>query len=737
MVDSTLKKTDTELLPGEGKPKELGKKIFWILGEILTYKDTQGLPPKWVKSYELCKNKHWKTKHTKKPLVSANMIGAHRKKTTNMLTNNNPTFNVTRFGSEESVPEEQMEMALHTAENWWIEQEQQSVLEDSVLNGETYGCTIEKAVFNRELEYGMGEVETEIIEPFHYGTYPVKTKDVQKCEANLHYRPMALREVRRLWPKSSDKVQADKEYISKLQDTRRETAGKGKSDISFFGSIGGVVKHFINPASDGTSGEEEETLVVECWVKDRTEVSESMVIEDENGLPVEQITTIPKYTGYIRKVVCCNGGEVILEDVSNPSINPNLDPELAQQTYLWDKYPFTRTPSNKDNISPWGMTDIEQLDGLQAEINKSLSQFTLLKDRNSRPKIINPITSGVSNDRFTNAPGIINPSNSMEAQAIRYMNGPEIPGDILEGLSLYKDFFYAVSGAFELENAQTPGREVIAYKAIAALIEHAKTTEQGKIRNYSKMIRERGRMYLSLAQNWYTEERWIAYDDDTESTSVKITGQDLIAPVKLTVVSGSTMPRSQVQEREEAIELADKGHIDSEALLKSLEFDGRKEILKRKKQGPLGVLAESLAVMGAPEQFTQFVMELGMMEPDKAEKAIESGDMPSFQQLLEPAPEGEQLSSLDVAELDKAAAEIEKTQAETMLIKEKIRTEQADQTAKLHGIDLDQETLQLNKYKAIKDADNRDKVVEISKTSNKTSQGPYREKGMTSNNIKQ
>jgi len=322
----------------------------------------------------------------------------------------------------------------------------------------------------------------------------------------------------------------------------------------------------------------------------------------------------------------------------------------------------------------------------------------------------------------------------MEAQAIRYMNGPEIPGDILEGLSLYKDFFYAVSGAFELENAQTPGREVIAYKAIAALIEHAKTTEQGKIRNYSKMIRERGRMYLSLAQNWYTEERWIAYDDDTESTSVKITGQDLIAPVKLTVVSGSTMPRSQVQEREEAINLADKGHIDSEALLKSLEFDGRKEILQRKKQGPLGVLAESLAVMGAPEQFTQFVMELGMMEPDKAEKAIESGDMPSFQQLLEPAPEGEQLSSLDVAELDKAAAEIEKTQAETMLIKEKIRTEQADQTAKLHGIDLDQETLQLNKYKAIKDADNRDKVVEMSKTSNKTSQGPYREKGMKSNN---
>jgi hypothetical protein len=712
---STLKKS-FELLPPEGN-HDVGKKVFWVLGEVLKYKDSQGLPKKWVKSYDLCRNKHWKQKHTTKPLVSANLIGTHRRRTVNMLTNNNPTFNVARFSPD--VSEEQLEMVLHAQENWWIEQEQQSILEDSVLNGETYGCAIEKVVFNPELEYGIGEVETEVLEPFHFGLYPVLQKDVQKCEAVLHFRPMTVREARRLWPKSADKIRSDKEYIAKLKDTRHEIAKRGED---FFGTIGGVVKHFINSVGD-TSDHEDETLVVEFWVKDRTEVTE--MGEEVDGL-VEMITK-PKYAGYIRRVIVCNGGDVVLEDRSNPSINPDLPEELAQQSYLWDKFPFSLTTSNKDNVSPWGSTDIEQLDGLQAEINKTLSQFTLLKDRASRMKIINPKTSGVSNDQFTNAPGIVNPSNSMEAAAIRYMAPPEIPRDMLEGLRLYKDLFYSVSGAFELENAQTPGREVISYKAISALIEHAKTTEQGKIRNYGKMIRERGRMYLSLAQNWYTEQRWISYQVDDKRQSQGISGLDLLVPAKLTVVSGSTMPRSKVQEREEAIALADKRHIDSEALLKVLEFSDRKEIIKRQKTGPLGYLAEALGAMGASDTFTQYVMELGQSDPDEVERAIESGQFPPLESILgQPQP-----NASEQIETEKIAAEIEKTRAETMLVQEKIRSERVDQQVRSAGVTLDSENLRINKFRAVTESKKRPE----GKSAERTNQGPYRERGMESNNM--
>lgn len=739
---ATIKKTNTELLPPRDKPKDVGHKVFWLLGEILNYKESQGLPAKWIKGYDLAKNKHWRTKNSAKPLVSANMIGTHRSRTVNVLTNNNPIFNVTRFADEQIASDDQITMVLRTAENWWREQEQQSIFEDSVLNGETYGCTIEKVIFNPELEYGLGEVETEVLEPFHFGTFPVRTKDVQKCEAALHFRPMCLREVRRMWPDSADVVKADKEYIAKLQDTRKEMqGGKGKGS-EFFGSIAGVIKHFINDAGAGSGEDEEEVLVVECWVKDRSETSETTLVLTDDGLPVEEIVSQPKYQGYIRRVICCNGGEVVLEDKGNPSINPELPDELAQQTYLYDKFPFSRAPSNKDNICPWGLADFEQLEGLQAEINKSLSQFTLLKDRASRMKIINPKTSGVPNDHFTNAPGILNPTNSMESQGIRYMAPPEIPADLLEGLRLYKDFFYTVSGSFELENAQTPGRQVVAYKAIAELVEHAKTMEQGKIRNYSRLIRDRGRMYLSHAQNWYTEERFISYEEGDEKIASSVTGQGLIVPAKLTVVSGSTMPRSDIQKREEALNLFDKGAIDNEALLSALDWDGKKDVLNRMKQGPLGQLAEVMGAMGAPEQFSQFVMDIGQMDPKDVDKLLQSGEMPSLQQLLQPEQE-QPVDPAAVAETQKIGAEIGKIVAETQLTQEKIRTEQVEQRVRAEGVGLDWENLKLEKFKAMMDAANKKYEKESAadempgKAANKTSQGTYREKGMKSNNVKQ
>ena len=738
---ATIKHINAELLPEDSKPKDVGRKVFWILGEVLGYKESQGLPAKWIKGYDLSKNKHWRTKNSAKPLVSANLIGAHRNRVVNVLTNNNPIFNVTRFADENVASDDQITMVLRTAENWWREQEQQSIFEDSVLNGETYGCTIEKVVFNPELEYGLGEVETEIIEPFHFGTFPVKTKDVQKCDAVLHFRPMSLREVRRMWPDSADDVKADKEYIAKLQDTRKEMAGgKGKGS-DFFGSIAGIVKHFMNDAGAEGGDEEDEVLVVECWVKDRTEVSETTLVLTDDGMPMEEVISQPKYQGFIRRVICCNGGEVVLEDKSNPSINPELKDELAQQTYLYDKFPFSRAPSNKDNICPWGLADFEQLEGLQAEINKSLSQFTLLKDRASRMKIINPKTSGVPNDHFTNAPGILNPTNSMEAQGIKYMSPPEIPADLLEGLKLYKDFFYTVSGAFELENAQTPGRQVVAYKAIAELVEQAKTMEQGKIRNYSRLIRDRGRMYLSHAQNWYTEERFISYEEGDEKLTSSVTGHGLIVPAKLTVVSGSTMPRSEIQKREEALNLFDKGAIDNEALLSALDWDGKKDVLARMKQGPLGQLAEVLGAMGAPEQFSQFVMQIGQMEQKEIEQLMKSDQMPSLEQLLQPDQE-QPTDPMATEETRKIGAEIEKIIAEAQLVYEKIKTEQVEQRVRAEGVGLDWENLKLEKFKAMMDAANKkyeheaDKMG-LSKAANKTSQGSYRESGMKSNNVKQ
>ena len=720
-----------ELFPPEGD-RRVGYKVFTVLDEILQDKNDLGLPGKWNRHYELGKNKHWKVASKKASLVSANLLYTHRQRTVNMLTDNNPTFNVARIGDYE---DEIFQTLLRTADFWWRDQEQQHILETSIIQGETKGCVVEKSLFNPDLEYGLGEAETETVDPFHFGFYPVKAKSNQKAEANLHFWPISVREAKRKWPKFKDDITGDVEFLKDLGDQQRDVVG-GKPGVpkGYWSTFGGIIKNMLNVAGEG-KGESDELLIVEAWSKDYTMLKEqslqvidpenpdepiklsidspeAMAIIESNEIEYEIITTEqPKYKGFIRVITTCNGGKVVLSDRSNPNINPNLPDEEAQKTYLYDKFPFSLTASVTDPNNAWGMSDFEQLEGLQTEINKALSQYTLVKDKVARLKLINPSKSGVPNSQLTNYPGILNPTNVLEGAGIRYLDPPKMPIDLLKAVDLYKDFFFLVAGTFDLEAAQTPGREVIAFKAIAALLERAATMQRGKLRNYYSMIRIRGRMFLSQVQNFYTEDRWINYEEDGKEIPQKIRGSDLVIPAKLNVVSGSTMPVSKVQEREEAIGLFEKQAIDVQELLKRLEWPNWKQVIERMQAGPLGEYLQKLQMLGIPEELLGLFQQLTQIEADDVQKAVEEGKLPTFPQMIQEMMEGQdqqpQLPSPEEIVIHKADAEIRETNS-------KIAKEQADMQN-----DVRKEGLERAK---------------ITASAKQKGTAPYKEKGMKSNN---
>jgi hypothetical protein len=731
----TINHQQSELIPPEGH-ENVGYTAFDILVEILEDKNEMGLPEKWNRASELTRNKHWKQKAGKPGLVTANLLFSHRQRTVNMLTDNNPTFNVSKLGSADGN-EDAYDAMLRTCEHWWRDQEQQHVLEMSVGSAEEQGAVVEKCVFNDEIEL-IGEVETQVVPLFNFGIYPVKCTDIRKAEAALHYYPMSIREARRRWPEMAEHIVADSEILKEIGDLRREIAasasGKDKGYLSTFVS---AIKNVVNSAGDG--GEEgDEVLVVEAWVKDYTKVPGPPKL-DADGNAVEEVM-VSKYTGNIRRIQTCCAGKVVLSDMSNPSINPNIPLDKVVNCYLYDKFPFSITSSINNDVSAWGMSDYEQLEQLNVEVNKSLSQITMMKDKASRLKIINPKDSGVPNTAFTNRPGIIRPANAMVANAIRYMDLPNIPAELVTVMDIYKDLFYTVSGSFEIEQAQKPGREVIAYKAIAALLERASTMLKGKIRNYSKMIRERGRMFVSLAQNWYTEERWITYEEDGADQTMAVTSSILLAPAKMTVVSGSTMPRAKIQEREEAIALFKLGAIDGEELLKRLEWPDRKNLTKRLAMGPLGDLLKKLGALGAPPQFLQYLKMVADADMKEIEKALKTGKMPTIPMMLQAMMTGKD----PAAEMENAQKQIElnKQQSEIMLNIERSKTEKVKQIVQIAGIQFDAEIVQQNWTKI--DAmisDNREKQLLGGFNAGvkaaqgvKSDKGPYNESGMGSNN---
>lgn len=721
-----------ELLPPEGD-QELGKKVFDILGEVVGDKIRQGLHTAWYDRYRLSRNMPWKSDRKKVPLVSANLLHTHRQRTVNTLTDNQPTFNLAKLGAESIENDDAFTKLQWTTEHWWREQEQQSLFEESVNGGEMYGVAIEKVWFDPDLEYGYGEVRTEIIDPYHFGVYPVTAKRNQDAEANLHFYPMSVREARKRWPDKADLIKPDTEIVKELGDDRRAVGSEKQATDTKLQKIYSTIAGLFGSGEDDKL--DDRVLICECWVKDGSMTSEVQVAEDGT----EILLTAPRYTGGIRRVTVCSAGTVVLDDRDNPNINPNLDPELTRQTYLYDKFPFTLVNSIKDSCSIWGQSDWEQLDGLQKEFSKTLSQFGYFKDRAVRPKIVNPKNSGVGNDEFTNTYGILNPSSAEVGAGIRYleMNNAGLMREIQGSLNLIRELFFLVAGTFELEQAQTG--QVTAYKAIAALLEHAATMMRGKIRNYQKLIRERGRMYISHVQNFYTEERWISYEDDGETQTAPIMGNELIVPAKLTIVSGSTLPRPQLQQREEAQELFSAGAIDHAELLRVLEWPNRTAVLKRMQAGPMGVFLERLGMLGVPPEIMQVIQQIVSLDDKEFEKAMKAGELPQLGlQGQLPAPEGEGMSEVD-------RAKAEKLYAETELTREKIVSERVMQLVRTSGIQFDTERLELERQKILAQLD-KEAAERLKKTpsvnmdpipSAQTNAPGYNERGMVSNNIDQ
>jgi hypothetical protein len=262
---------DPQLVPEEGHEK-VGLKVFAILEEVLKDREDLGLTEKWNRNYDLGRGRHWKTKSKKVPLRKANLIHLFRQRTVNVLTDNNPTFNVTQKTGSEDIEEDKVGKLKRSCEYWWQEEEQQAVFEGSVRQGETYGATIEKVIMNFSLEHGLGEVETVVVDPFHFGFYPTALRtprEIQtKAKAVLHFYPEHVWKLRGDYPNTSKEIIPDEAYLDKLDDRRKEAGGKASGKASgFLTTFQNVVKNMINfgGREHGGTGQ---TLVIECWLRD-------------------------------------------------------------------------------------------------------------------------------------------------------------------------------------------------------------------------------------------------------------------------------------------------------------------------------------------------------------------------------------------------------------------------------------------------------------------------------------
>jgi hypothetical protein len=579
-----------------------------------------------LRNYELFRAKHWKSQGMTK-LATVNLIWNYITRTVNLLTDQNPTFDI-------HAENDEVAGKVHKAARyWWNETEQQDVFADSVTMSEINGCVVEKVIFNPRLNNGLGEVETLTVDPHNFGFWPVDEKNQNKWEAVVHYYKIPVNQARRMWPEMAKYIKSDKLWRDQLGENRREIFGGTTSSTGReYGDFG--VDHATYTgnieALQKVMGGKGDVLICEFWVKDFTleevVVQEAEIITDDLGniQVVEEIREKrPKYPGNIRCITACSGGDVVLSDRKNPSVNPTLEPEMAADTYLWSRFPFYLANSNKDIVSAWGFASTEQLEMMNFEVDKCLTQLNIIKDKAVRSPIINPRNAQVPNDAFTNAPAkVINPKDHVVAAAIGHMKPPPHHRDIEQILNIYREMFDKIAGIFDMTDPSiAKGR--MAYKTVATIIESMHTMLRGKIRGYGKLLRERGRMWLSHAQNWYTDERIFFVEREGGSTEMgQLSSKEIMMPIHFSVEAGSTMPTSRLNQREEAKDLHAQGAIDVRELLIRLDWPNREEVIHRMELGQQGMLIERLEELGMNPEIIDAVKRVAQMDEQEYNAAL-------------------------------------------------------------------------------------------------------------------
>ncbi|HBA73467.1 MAG TPA: hypothetical protein DCZ63_15130 [Geobacter sp.] len=602
-------------LPPEGHP-DVGR-WFWDNCFMVSEAEKERLllKERWQENHRIWRGGAVQRSLRNKHAVTANLIFSNVQRTVANLTAKNPAAEVVSLDggyqvdqegqplldpkTGEPIPDDSDKKVTVRMKDWWNTTEQINVLVDSALGMEIYGTTIEKGVYDSH----YSECSVVVIDPYSYVIAPgnwLSPNDAPYVGMATAIRPDAVESMFDLEPGS---VNVDEVYsiLGEEREENRPQPTKSAS-ASMYGS------KTMHPRANSKGGEDR-ALVVELFVRDNS--MEPMT--DESGAPVlaeDGITPKQrkKYPGGIRMITMANGGDLVCADMPNPNVNPELSREEQSNTYLYDHFPYSTAVSYRDPASPWGFSAAEQVGDLAEKISELLSRMYRYLARVMLPPLVLPQDTGLTEDDVNNNPGLIlTPITGNAGAGIHYIDVPSLPADTTRLIEMLTGMFDRVYQIEDADRGDTPNR-IVAASAIVALQERNQVLMRHKIRMVDYLIRQRGRMAISFFQNFGVTTDPIKVDDSVTG----IRGLDLIGrKFQYVVESGSTITQTSLEVKEQAIDLFDKGAIDSQALLETMNFPNWRAIVERMAESgdALDQAAKIFIDAGVPQETIVQLME--------------------------------------------------------------------------------------------------------------------------------
>ncbi len=367
-----------------------------------------------------------------------------------------------------------------------------------------------------------GEIQLEACSPFEIIFDPMDAKKWKDIRRILHHKSRTLEYIKERYPQAGDKVTAEKEIT---------TAS------NFWQKIQSMMGTTLENNAGTLDKAEKSAIVKELWImpcakfpKGQKIVAANKVLLDKQDLPYKWMDT---------------------EEPFIPIV-PLYDIKVPGRIF--------------------GRSKIEDLIPIQKAKNELISHVRENERLTSKPKVLNPRGSGITD--IDSEPGEVvewDPTTT-SGHKPEWMVPPPIPNYVINGLGeMYQRDFANVASIHEISKGQVPPG-VSSGIAINYLQEQDDTIIGDVVRQYERALEIVGNMMLSLAKQFYIENRELqvvnskgninefGYKKETKDKQGNVIEEGTIPRnSRLIVEAGSSLPKTQSAKQAFIIDLFKMG----------------------------------------------------------------------------------------------------------------------------------------------------------------------------------
>jgi len=520
----------------------------------------------WKDAIEVMKGNVWPARRPKyKVNAVMNFLAEIIERKAGLLTDSRPSIMVV---SRKEIDDPLCEILQKTIEGILDERNFEQKLLEFVMLEEYFGFAAFNTCFDKNLDYGDGDIDLVVVDPRSFIFDPFVTRSW-----NLQYGEYCCFE----------SIQPTDLLISKYG--RKEDIKPNFNEIDLKqDSLASKIRQFFGydkTSSNLSQSVIPRSLVRDWWVKDRQS-------KDGDNLK------FPTWRHLIE------AGGCIVEDGANPYIDGN--------------HPFDGMDWTFNVDSAYGRNEIDYLKSPQVMFNKVLAAILenailmgngiWIGDRDALTK--------EEWERLTNEPGSI--IKIKPGRVLKRDTPPALPNYMINTCELLTQGMEKLSGITEVTEGRRPG-QVTSGVAIESLAIMAQTTLRLKARQLEGMLQRIGQKLISRIFAYYTTDRvfnLVGPDAEIKSflferekirTQIKKLGgiPEALKTYQFKVVPTSSLAMTQWQKGLMATQLFQLGLIDEEAALDALNFPGRKQIMSRmkeKKMEEVGLMNEAASIEG-------------------------------------------------------------------------------------------------------------------------------------------